>query len=151
LCEHRRPTEYSRASSLKHRPQRGDRRGGKPETKRGVLVKRFKGPHGRTRDGRAHFLESGQRRRLRWGRARATANAGGRVVVSDGPAQGHSCDRRKRPGGATAARPGRPGSPPREPALTTETAREQSTRRARCESSLERGVDRSKLRPRGRL
>jgi len=34
-------------------------------------------------------------------------------------------------GRATSARPGRPGSPQREPALPTETAREQSTRGAR--------------------
>jgi len=34
-------------------------------------------------------------------------------------------------GGATSARPGRPGFPQREPALPTETAREQSTRGAR--------------------
>jgi len=42
----------------------------------------------------------------------------------------HSCDRRKGLGGATSARPGRPGFPQREPALPTETAREQSTRGA---------------------
>jgi len=55
-----------------------------------------------------------------------------------------SCDRRKGLGGATSARPGRQGSPQREPALPTETAREQSTRGAKVESSfLERGLDRS--------
>jgi len=37
----------------------------------------------------------------------------------------------ERPGRATSARPGRPGFPQREPALPTETAREQSTRGAR--------------------
>jgi len=42
-------------------------------------------------------------------------------------------------GRATSARPGRPGSPQREPALPTETAREQSTRGASRVILLERG------------
>jgi len=55
----------------------------------------------------------------------------------------HSCDRRKGLGGATSARPGRPGFPTREPALPTETAREQSTRGARSSHPFGAGVDRS--------
>jgi len=39
--------------------------------------------------------------------------------------------------------PGVQGSPQREPALPTETAREQSTRGARSSLLLERGLDRS--------
>jgi len=39
--------------------------------------------------------------------------------------------------------PGVQGSPQREPALPTETAREQSTRGARSSHPLERGLDRS--------
>jgi len=46
-------------------------------------------------------------------------------------------------GGATSARPGRPGFPQREPALPTETAREQSTRGARSSHPFGAGLDRS--------
>jgi len=43
----------------------------------------------------------------------------------------------------TSARPGRQGSPQREPALPTETAREQSTRGARSSHPFGAGLDRS--------
>jgi len=53
-------------------------------------------------------------------------------------------------GGATSARPGVPGFPQREPALPTETAREPDVREAQGRVILlERGLDRSQLRPRG--
>jgi len=110
-------------------PNVGDRRGGNPRHERGVLRARLLRPAGRHAMVVAHFFESGQRRRLRWGRVES-ATANGRRS-SAGQHRVHSCDRRKGLGGATSARPGRPGSPQREPALPTETAREQSTRGAR--------------------
>jgi len=45
--------------------------------------------------------------------------------------------------------PGVQGSPQREPALPTETAREQSTRGARSSHPFGAGLDRSQLRPPG--
>jgi len=45
--------------------------------------------------------------------------------------------------GPRRLRPGRPGFPQREPALPTETAREQSTRGARSSHPFGAGLDRS--------
>jgi len=91
----------------------------------------------------AHFFESGQRRRLRWGRVESAPLMAGAVALASTGL--HSCDRRKGLGGATvgSAR-ALQGSPQREPALPpTETAREQSTRGARSAVILlERGLDR---------
>jgi len=77
----------------------------------------------------AHFFESGQRRRLRWGRVESAPLMAG--AVSAGQHRVHSCDRRKAWAGPRRLGPGVQGSPQREPALPTETAREQSTRGAR--------------------
>jgi len=106
-----------------------------PRHERGVLRARLLRPAGRHAMVVAHFFESGQRRRLRWGRVeRRTAN--GRRS-SAGQHRVHSCDRRKGLGGGhVGSAPGVQGSPQREPALPTETAREQSTRGARVESSF---------------
>jgi len=95
----------------------------------------------------AHFFESGQRRRLRWGRVESAPLMAGAVAA--GQHRVHSCDRRKGLGGATSARPGRPGFPQREPALPTETAREQSTRAQGRVILLERGWIAAQLRPPG--
>jgi len=117
-----------------------------PATNGVSFVHGYSGPQGVTAMVVAHFFESGQRRRLRWGGRERTAN--GRRS-SAGQHRVHSCDRRKGLGGATSARPGRPGSPQREPALPTETAREQSTRGARSSHPLERGWIAAQLRPPG--
>jgi len=61
----------------------------------------------------AHFFESGQRRRLRWAESERTAN--GRR--SSAGSTGYIAAIDEKPGGATSARPGRPGFPQREPAL----------------------------------
>jgi len=87
----------------------------------------------------AHFFESGQRRRLRWGRVesaplmpRSSAASTGYIAAIDEKAgRGHV-------GSARASR-----VPQREPALPTETAREQSTRGARSSHPFGAGLDRS--------
>jgi len=61
----------------------------------------------------------------------------------------HSCDRRKAWAGPRRLGPGVQGSPQREPALPTETAREQSTRGARSSHPFGAGVDRSPVAARG--
>jgi len=110
-------------------PNVGDRRGGNPRHERGVLRARLLRPAGRHAMVVAHFFESGQRTPSTLGPSRERTANGRRS--SAGQHRVHSCDRRKGLGGATSARPGRPGFPQREPALPTETAREQSTRGAR--------------------
>jgi len=116
-----------------HRPPTlATSRGGNPRHERGVLRARLLRPAGRSREMVvAHFFESGQRRRLRWGRVRERTANGRRS--SAGQQQGYiACDRRKGLGGATSASARASRVPPqREPALPTETAREQSTRGAR--------------------
>jgi len=84
----------------------------------------------------AHFFESGQRRRLRWGRVESAPLMAGAVALAS---TGYIAAIDESLGGATSARPGRPGFPQREPALPTETAREQSTRGAGRVILLERG------------
>jgi len=89
-----------------------------------------------SRDGVAHFFESGQRRRLPLGPSLTERTANGRRS-SAGQHRVHSCDRPKRPGaGPRRLGPGVQGSPQREPALPTETAREQSNARRKVESSF---------------
>jgi len=62
----------------------------------------------------------------------------------------HSCDRRKGLGGPRRLGPGVQGSPQREPALPTETAREQSTRGARSSHPFGAGAgSAAQLRPPG--
>jgi len=77
----------------------------------------------------AHFFESGQRRRLRWGRVES-ATANGRRS-SAGQHRYIAAIDEKAWAGPRRLGPGVQGSPQREPALPTETAREQSTRGAR--------------------
>jgi len=76
----------------------------------------------------AHFFESGQRRRLRWGRVESAPLMAGAVALAS---TGYiaAIDEKAWRGHVGSA--GRPGFPQREPALPTETAREQSTRGAR--------------------
>jgi len=88
----------------------------------------------------AHFFESGQRRRSTLGPSRERTANGRRS--SAGQHRVHSCDRRKAGRGHVGSA-GVQGSPQREPALPTETAREQSTRGASRVILLERGLDRS--------
>jgi len=69
---------------------------GNPRHERGVLRARLLRPAGRHAMVVAHFFESGQRRRLRWGRVEsAPLMAGAVALASTGY---NSCDRRKRPG-----------------------------------------------------
>jgi len=57
----------------------------------------------------AHFFESGQRRRLRWGRVESAPLMAGAVALAS---TGYiAAIDEKGLGGATSARPGRPGFP----------------------------------------
>jgi len=111
-----------------HRPQRWRPSRSNPRHERGVFVQVTSGPQGVTAMVVAHFFESGQRRRLRWGRVESAPLMAGRVALAS---TGTYCDRRKGWAGPRRLGPGVQGSPQREPALPTETAREQSTRGAR--------------------
>jgi len=100
-----------------------------PATNGVSFVHGYSGPQGVHAMVVAHFFESGQRRRLRWGRVESAPLMAG--AGSAGQHRVHSCDRRKAWAGPRRLGPGVQGSPQREPALPTETAREQSTRGAR--------------------
>jgi len=90
----------------------------------------YSGPQGRHAMVVAHFFESGQRTPSTLGPSRERTANGRRS--SAGQHRVHSCDRRKGLGGATSASARRSRVPHScEPALPTETAREQSTRGAR--------------------
>jgi len=110
-------------------PNVGDRRGGNPRHERGVLRARLLRPAGRHAMVVAHFFESGQRRRLRWGRVESAPLMAGAVALAS---TGYiAAIDEKAWAGPRRLGPGVQGSPQREPALPTETAREQSTRGAR--------------------
>jgi len=111
-----------------HRPQRWRPSRRQPRHERGVLRARLLRPAGRHAMVVAHFFESGQRRRLRWGRVESAPLMAGAVALAS---TGYIAAIDEKAWRATSARPGRPGFPQREPALPTETAREQSTRGAR--------------------
>jgi len=110
-------------------PNVGDRRGGNPRHERGVLRARLLRPAGRHAMVVAHFFESGQRRRLRWGRVESAPLMAGAVALAS---TGYiaAIDEKAWAGPRRLGRASRV-SPQREPALPTETAREQSTRGAR--------------------
>jgi len=110
LCEHR-PLSGNQRSLVAwmHRPQRWRPSRRQPRHERGVLRARLLRPAGRHAMVVAHFFESGQRRRLRWGRVESAPLMAGAVALAS--TGSHSCDRRKGLGGATSARPGRPGFP----------------------------------------
>jgi len=63
-------------------PNVGDRRGGNPRHERGVLRARLLRPAGRHAMVVAHFFESGQRRRLRWGRVERRPLMAGAVALA---------------------------------------------------------------------
>jgi len=105
-----------------------------PATNGVSFVHGYSGPQGVTRMVVAHFFESGQRRRLRWGPSRERTANGRRS--SAGQHRVHSCDRRKAWAGPRRLGPGVQGSPQREPALPTETAREAEYARRKVESSF---------------
>jgi len=121
-------------------PNVGDRRGGNPRHERVSFVHGYSGPQGRHAMVVAHFFESGQRRRLRWGRVESAPLMAGAVALAS---TGYIAAITKRPGRATSARPGVQGSPQREPALP----RRQLESRVREAQGrvilLERGLDRS--------
>jgi len=91
-------------------PNVGDRRGGNPRTNGVSFVHGYSGPQA-SRDGSSHFFESGQRRRLRWGRVESAPLM---AAHSAGQHRVHSCDRRKGLGGPRRLGPGVQGSPQRE-------------------------------------
>jgi len=94
----------------------------------------------------AHSFNPASDGRLRWGRVESAPLMAGAVALAS---TGYiAAIDEKGLGGATSARPGRPGFPQREPALPTETARAASTRGA-SQSSFGRGLDRSPVRPPG--
>jgi len=102
---------------------------GNPRHERGVLRARLLRPAGRHAMVVAHFFESGQRRRLRWGRVESAPLMAGAVALAS---TGYiAAIDEKAWAGPRRLGPGVQGSPQREPALPTETAREQSTRGAR--------------------
>jgi len=106
-----------------------------PATNGVVLRARLLRPAGRHAMVVAHFFESGQRRRLRWGRVES-ATANGRRS-SAGQHRVHSCDRRKGLGGGhVGSARGVQGSPQREPALPTETSSRAEYARRKVESSF---------------
>jgi len=121
-------------------PNVGDRRGGNPRHERGVLRARLLRPAGRHAMVVAHFFDPASDAVYVGPSRERTAN--GRRS-SAGQHRVHSCDRRKGLGGPRRLGPGVQGSPQREPALPTETAREQSTRGARSSHPFGAGLDRS--------
>jgi len=154
LCEHR---PLSRKPAVPRRlnaptPNVGDRRGGNPRPRTGCpSCTVYSGPAGRHAMVVAHFFESGQLTPSTLGPKSRSAPLIGRRS-SAGQHRVHSCDRRKGLGlGPTSARPGRPGFPTqREPALPTETAREQKYARRKVESSFwSGGWIAAQLRPAG--
>jgi len=85
----------------------------------------------------AHFFESGQRRRLRWGRVESAPLMAGAVALAS---TGYiAAIDEKAWAGPRRLGPGVQGSPQREPALPTETAREKYARR-KVESSFWSGA-----------
>jgi len=89
----------------------------------------------------AHFFESGQRRRLRWGRVESAPLMAGAVALAS---TGYiAAIDEKAWAGPRRLGPGVQGSHSVSRHLPTETAREQSTRGAGRVILLERGLDRS--------
>jgi len=107
---------------------------------RGVLRARLLRPAGRHAMVVAHFFESGQRRRLRWGRVESAPLMAG--AVSAGQHRVHSCDRRKGLGG-----PRRLGPGVRVPHSVSRHCPRNSSRaeyaRRKVESPFGAGADRS--------
>jgi len=100
-----------------------------PATNGVSFVHGYSGPQGVHAMVVAHFFESGQRRRLRWGRVESAPLMAGAVALAS---TGYiAAIDEKAWAGPRRLGPGVQGSPQREPALPTETAREQSTRGAR--------------------
>jgi len=110
-----------------------------PATNGVSFVHGYSGPQGVTRCS-SSLLESGHDAVYVGPSRERTAN--GRRS-SAGQHRVHSCDRRKGLAGPRRLGPGVQGSPQREPALPTETAREQSTRGARSSHPFGAGLDRS--------
>jgi len=96
-------------------PQRWRPSRRQPPPRTGVLRARLLRPAGRHAMVVAHFFESGQRRRLRWGRVESAPLMAGAVALAS---TGYiAAIDEKGLGGATSARPGRPGFPQREPGI----------------------------------
>jgi len=115
--------------------------------RRGVLRARLLRPAGRHAMVVAHFFESGQRRRLRWGRVESAPLMAGAVALAS---TGYiAAIDEKAWAGPRRLGPGVQGSPQREPALPTETAREQSTRGARSSHPFGAGAGSQPVAPPG--
>jgi len=120
-------------------PNVGDRRGGNPRHERGVLRARLLRPAGRHAMVVAHFFESGQRRRLRWGRVESAPLMAGAVALAS---TGYiaAIDEKAWAGHVGSARASR--VPHSVSGIAHGDSSEQSTRGARSSHPLERGLDR---------
>jgi len=133
-----------------HRPPNvGDRRGGNPRHERGGPSCTVTQARRASRDGSSSLFESGQRTPSTLGPSRERTANGRRS--SAWPAQGNiAAIDEKAWAGPRRLGPGVQGSPQREPALPTETAREQSTRGARSSHPFGAGAGiAAQLRPPG--
>jgi len=110
-----------------------------PATNGVVLRARLLRPAGRHAMVVAHFLNPASDA-VYVGRVESAPLMAGAVALAS---TGYIAAIDKRPGRATSLGPGVQGSPQREPALPTETAREQSTRGARSSHPFGAGLDRS--------
>jgi len=122
-------------------PNVGDRRGGNPRHERGVLRARLLRPAGRHAMVVAHFFESRPATPSTLGRVESAPLMAGAVALAS---TGYiaAIDEKAWRGHVGSARASRV-RPQREPALPTETAREQAgTRGAGRVILLERGLDR---------
>jgi len=136
-----RSPETSGPSSLMHRPQRWRPSRRQPPPRTGCPSCTVTQARRASRDGSSSLLESGQRRRLRWGRVESAPLMAGAVALAS---TGYiAAIDEKAWAGPRRLGPGVQGSPQREPALPTETAREQSTRGARSSHPFGAGLDRS--------
>jgi len=120
-------------------PQRWRPSRRQPPPRTGVLRARLLRPAGRHAMVVAHFFESGQRRRLRWGRVESAPLMAGAVALAS---TGYIAAIDEKAWGATSARPGVQG-PHSVTGIAPETAREQSTRGARSSHPFGAGLDRS--------
>jgi len=117
-----------------------------PPPERGVLRAQVTQARRASRDVVAHFFESGQRRRLRWGRGRERTLMAGAVALAS---TGYIAAIDEKAWRATSARPGRPGSHSVSRHCHGDSSRAEYARRKVESILLERGLDRSQLRPPG--
>jgi len=142
LCEHR---PLSRKPAVPRRlnaptPTLATVAEATPATNGVSFVHGYSGPQGVNAMVVAHFFESGQRRRLRWGRVESGTANGRRSSAGQHRVHTAAIDEKAWAGPRRLRARASQGSPQREPALPTETAREQSTRGARSSHPFESGA-----------